>query len=367
MWTFVKERIVFGAIDHLMLASRVFNYTSNFAHRLALVFTLERSIAQGPVDYEKVIEMLLQDSRFKHMIQNEISKQSTLADFEKKLEESYERIIRDLEENLSVGDLKLQFDEKITFGEKFSQTLETKLVAFEHQLLSAKEEQERKMSEFKAEAEKSRMEFGNLMESNGNHVEQTEHLLLEKIQELEGKISQLRIELKKCSSAEMNKQALDESVVQILKQFQRSEFITRAEFDKLLSEAKIDILANMELETQNLLIENIYQHLRNSTVSLSPSNVNISEIEELVNNALKTYDADKTGMFDYALETSGGSVLSTRCTVTYTERSGSWSFLNGLFSLNWWPLRSSSTSPRKASNLAYNRVSAGPLKAPKAA
>jgi len=104
-------------------------------------------------------------------------------------------------------------------------------------------------------------------------------------------------------------------------------------------------------QTQDLLIEGIYQQLRNASVGGPEGNSTMStsdEIEAMVNKALKIYDADKTGMFDFALETSGGAVVSTRCTITYTERAGTWSLFNGLFNLNWWPLQSSSTSPRNA-------------------
>ena len=52
------------------------------------------------------------------------------------------------------------------------------------------------------------------------------------------------------------------------------------------------------------------------------------EVERLVSDALKLYDADKTGMFDFALETSGGAVVSTRCTQTYTEREPTLSWLS---------------------------------------
>ena len=52
------------------------------------------------------------------------------------------------------------------------------------------------------------------------------------------------------------------------------------------------------------------------------------EVERLVSDALRLYDADKTGMFDFALETSGGAVVSTRCTQTYTEREPTLSWLS---------------------------------------
>lgn len=47
----------------------------------------------------------------------------------------------------------------------------------------------------------------------------------------------------------------------------------------------------------------------------------MDKVRKLIKEELRRYDADRTGMPDYALESSGGSVLSTRCTVQYNERS----------------------------------------------
>ncbi|XP_076246899.1 uncharacterized protein LOC143186917 isoform X2 [Calliopsis andreniformis] len=53
---------------------------------------------------------------------------------------------------------------------------------------------------------------------------------------------------------------------------------------------------------------------------ISTSNGNIitdDRVREIVKEALKVYDADKTGRVDYALESAGGQIISTRCTQRY--------------------------------------------------
>jgi SUN domain-containing protein 1/2 len=52
-----------------------------------------------------------------------------------------------------------------------------------------------------------------------------------------------------------------------------------------------------------------------------PSTMDETRIKALVQSALLLYAADKTGRADFALETAGGSILSTRCSETYTSRS----------------------------------------------
>ncbi|XP_035870577.1 SUN domain-containing protein 1 isoform X4 [Phyllostomus discolor] len=59
----------------------------------------------------------------------------------------------------------------------------------------------------------------------------------------------------------------------------------------------------------------------------------------IVDNALKLYSQDKTGMVDFALESGGGSILSTRCSETYETKTA-------LISLFGVPLWYFSQSPR---------------------
>ncbi|VDK23826.1 unnamed protein product [Anisakis simplex] len=69
-------------------------------------------------------------------------------------------------------------------------------------------------------------------------------------------------------------------------------------------------------------------------------------VRNLIVDALRVYDADKTGKVDYALESSGGSIISTRCTETYKETSR----LESIFGI---PLWYSSYSPRSVIQVSY--------------
>ncbi|OQR73100.1 SUN domain-containing protein 1-like [Tropilaelaps mercedesae] len=59
-----------------------------------------------------------------------------------------------------------------------------------------------------------------------------------------------------------------------------------------------------------------------------------SDLDAAIHRALKLYDADKTGMADYALESAGGSVLSTRCTETHDTSMGRY-YMFGFIPLFW--------------------------------
>lgn len=50
---------------------------------------------------------------------------------------------------------------------------------------------------------------------------------------------------------------------------------------------------------------------------------NIKNVRDVVKNELRTYDADKTGHTDYALEASGGAIISIRDTRPYVAGSTS--------------------------------------------
>ncbi|XP_061732028.1 SUN domain-containing protein 2-like [Nerophis ophidion] len=71
----------------------------------------------------------------------------------------------------------------------------------------------------------------------------------------------------------------------------------------------------------------------------SEASVTRGEVTLMVENALRLFAHDRTGLADYALESAGGSILSTRCSETYKTQAA----LLSLFGLPLWYF---SQSPR---------------------
>ncbi|KAM9773224.1 uncharacterized protein ACBT44_002924 isoform 6-T8 [Syngnathus typhle] len=84
------------------------------------------------------------------------------------------------------------------------------------------------------------------------------------------------------------------------------------------------------------VLHNVSHHLdqRRREEALTREDVNL-----MVKNALRLFSHDRTGLADYALESGGGSILSTRCSETYETKAA-------LLSLFGVPLWYFSQSPR---------------------
>nr|CAD7195013.1 unnamed protein product [Timema douglasi] len=63
--------------------------------------------------------------------------------------------------------------------------------------------------------------------------------------------------------------------------------------------------------------QSTFSPILSSTDSGDNMGLSLDQVRHIVREALSIYDADKTGQVDYALESSGGSILSTRCTEVY--------------------------------------------------
>ena len=86
---------------------------------------------------------------------------------------------------------------------------------------------------------------------------------------------------------------------------------------------------------------NLTSHLSSlAPVSSTPSISSSQEVAKIVREALTKYDADKTGLFDFALESAGGSIVTTKCTEPYQATSAVMSVWGLPF---WWDANSPRT------------------------
>uniref|UniRef100_A0A1A8I7F1 Sad1 and UNC84 domain containing 1 n=1 Tax=Nothobranchius kuhntae TaxID=321403 RepID=A0A1A8I7F1_NOTKU len=127
-------------------------------------------------------------------------------------------------------------------------------------------------------------------------------------------------------------------------------YVSTPDLQAALASLELSILSNisqqMELSQSQTLSEaksqsqNIVQTIT-GTVRHASATEGLSEehVKLIVQNALKLYSQDRTGLVDYALESGGGSILSTRCSETYETKTA----LMSLFGLPLWYF---SQSPR---------------------
>ncbi|XP_075851344.1 SUN domain-containing protein 1 isoform X10 [Microcebus murinus] len=130
----------------------------------------------------------------------------------------------------------------------------------------------------------------------------------------------------------------DDSLEWLLQKFS-SQFVRKDDLQILLQDLELKILKNI---THHISVTK--QMPTSETVMSAVNEAGVSGITEaqahvIVNNALKLYSQDKTGMVDFALESGGGSILSTRCSETYETKTA----LISLFGIPLWYF---SQSPR---------------------
>ncbi|XP_063170937.1 SUN domain-containing protein 1 isoform X3 [Candoia aspera] len=124
-----------------------------------------------------------------------------------------------------------------------------------------------------------------------------------------------------------------------LLQWLTSRFVSKADLQILLRDLEMRILRNITLH-RSVTNSKVTSEVVTSAVN-EAGIVGITEAQAqvIVNNALRLYSQDKTGMVDFALESGGGSILSTRCSETYETKTA----LLSLFGIPLWYF---SQSPR---------------------
>ncbi|CAL7942808.1 unnamed protein product [Xylocopa violacea] len=90
----------------------------------------------------------------------------------------------------------------------------------------------------------------------------------------------------------------------------RTDYVTSEELEKRMERFLADYISFLSSKTDEVKVQ--------VKSSITADNVVTDDrVREIVKEALKIYDADKTGRVDYALESAGGQIISTRCTQRY--------------------------------------------------
>ncbi|NXU04969.1 SUN1 protein, partial [Buphagus erythrorhynchus] len=224
----------------------------------------------------------------------------------------------------------------------------------EHELrIQTLEDLLRKLS---AESKDIQKEF-DLAKSKSVRDDDQYSLLMSRIKKLELELASMKSELLSGESVKTSCEKMDvdaqvkesvklmlfgdqqEDFPESLLQWLTSNFVSKSDLQTLLRDLELQILKNITL---HMSVTN--QKVTSEVVTNAVTNAGISGITEaqaqiIVNNALKLYSQDKTGMVDFALESGGGSILSTRCSETYETKTA----LISLFGIPLWYF---SQSPR---------------------
>ncbi|XP_045398881.1 SUN domain-containing protein 1 isoform X9 [Lemur catta] len=212
----------------------------------------------------------------------------------------------------------------------------------------------------KSEAIQKELEDTKLKTTSSSGAD--EQQLLSTVRRLELELGHLRSELSSwqhektsCEKVDVTREKVDaqvrETVKLILSEDQQdgsfewllqkfsSQFVSKDDLQILLRDLELQILKNI---THHISVTK--QMPTSETVVSAVNEAGVSGITEaqahvIVNNALKLYSQDKTGMVDFALESGGGSILSTRCSETYETKTA----LISLFGIPLWYF---SQSPR---------------------
>uniref|UniRef100_A0A673GKV5 SUN domain-containing protein 1-like n=1 Tax=Sinocyclocheilus rhinocerous TaxID=307959 RepID=A0A673GKV5_9TELE len=120
-----------------------------------------------------------------------------------------------------------------------------------------------------------------------------------------------------------------------------SQYMRSSDLTATLMTLERSILGNLSLQLQESKQQQFTAETVTQTVAHTAGTAGISEeqVQLIVQRALKLYSEDRTGQVDYALESGGGSILSTRCSETYETKTA----LMSLFGIPLWYF---SQSPR---------------------
>ncbi|XP_041085293.1 SUN domain-containing protein 1-like isoform X2 [Polyodon spathula] len=131
----------------------------------------------------------------------------------------------------------------------------------------------------------------------------------------------------------------DEEMSESLLQWLSTQFVKQSDLQGLLMGIEMKILKNITMYKSKTKLMPTAEAVTHAVHSAGVAGMTEEQVRAIVTNALRLYSQDQTGLVDYALESGGGSILSTRCSETYETKTA----LMSLFGIPLWYF---SQSPR---------------------
>uniref|UniRef100_A0A672TX07 Sad1 and UNC84 domain containing 1 n=1 Tax=Strigops habroptila TaxID=2489341 RepID=A0A672TX07_STRHB len=167
--------------------------------------------------------------------------------------------------------------------------------------------------------------------------------ILSRVKELELELSQIKSEVstmesvkRSCGKIDAIHEKVDARVKESVKlmlfgdgqkdfsepllQWLTSNFVSKTDHQTVLRDLELRILKDINLQMSATKQKLTPEVITNAVSNAGMSGITEEQVQIIVNNALKLYSQDRTGLVDFALESGGGSILSTRCTETYNAR-----------------------------------------------
>ena len=211
-------------------------------------------------------------------------------------------------ENRKTGQLQIEDMIQISFNDliyRLNQDLaktEEKMVNYQTLQQEYIEKIQQDKSNLEAEIKNVIQNFQSILESNPNQADILE--LKTKLETAQTDMEALMILVKKCCNQKL---VIDHDA--ILKQFE-NQFVTNEQFQaekaRILTTVQERLLEASKRSLNDLIDGKLVTLIRpnmNETSEISNGQLTKFDVEDLVNSALLTYGADKTGSFDFALET----------------------------------------------------------------
>ena len=172
--------------------------------------------------------------------------------------------------------------------------------------------------------EKLKQELDQLktdMDRQGTSDDRIEELveLRQEVQSLTEKQKDLAEKLTKCQGGMSDKNQIESDLKNAMQNaLTEKELITKEELSRRLSETQQEMMYGLESEVlEKVRADPVIMDKMADLALKNGQKFSKDDVVSIVHEALTVYDADKTGLFDFALESAGGTVASIRCTETY--------------------------------------------------